>query len=52
MTKKKSVHRDAGTGKFVTKRYADKHPKTTVKETVKTTNKLSEFFLVNSIYKQ
>jgi len=32
---KKSVHRDAGTGKFVKKAYADKHPKTTVKETVK-----------------
>jgi hypothetical protein len=32
---KKTAHRDAGTGKFVTKSYADKHPKTTVKETVK-----------------
>lgn len=28
-------HRDAGTGKYVTKKYADKHPKTTVKETDK-----------------
>lgn len=25
-------HRDAGTGQFVTKRYADSHPKTTVTE--------------------
>jgi hypothetical protein len=29
------VHRDAESGQFVTKQYADKHPKTTVKETVK-----------------
>jgi hypothetical protein len=35
MTKKMATYRDAGTGKFVTKSYADKHPKTTVKETVK-----------------
>lgn len=28
-------HRDAGTGLYVTKKYADKHPKTTVKETDK-----------------
>lgn len=35
MAKKTSIHRDAGTGQFVTKTYADKHPKTTVKETVK-----------------
>jgi hypothetical protein len=35
MAKKLTVHRDAGTGKFVKKTYADKHPKTTVKETVK-----------------
>ncbi|MEP7197887.1 MAG: hypothetical protein ABI851_15320 [Saprospiraceae bacterium] len=27
--------RDAGTGQYVTKTYADKHPKTTVKETDK-----------------
>ncbi len=26
-------HRDAETGLYVTKKYADKHPKTTVKET-------------------
>ncbi|MGZ8751610.1 MAG: hypothetical protein ACXW1S_01390 [Acidimicrobiia bacterium] len=26
-------HRDAGTGKFVTKKYADSHKKTTVSET-------------------
>jgi hypothetical protein len=25
-------HRDAGTGEWVTKQYADKHPKTTVSE--------------------
>lgn len=30
-----TTYRDAGTGKFVTKRYADKHPKTTGRETVK-----------------
>ena len=30
-----TVHRDAGSGQFVKKEYADKHPKTTVKETVK-----------------
>lgn len=35
MVKKVAAYRDAGTGKFVTKSYADKHPKTTVKETVK-----------------
>ncbi len=41
-TKKKSsnqsktiVHRSASSGQFVTKKYADKHPKTTVKETIK-----------------
>jgi hypothetical protein len=26
-------HRDAGTGHYVTEKYADKNPKTTVKET-------------------
>ncbi|AWN73828.1 hypothetical protein LEAN103870_19715 [Legionella anisa] len=26
-------YRDAGTGKYVKKEYADKHPKTTVSET-------------------
>lgn len=37
MTKKKTVtrHRDAGTGEYVTKKYADTHKKTTVKETRK-----------------
>lgn len=35
MAKKTTVHRDAGSGQFVPKKYADKHPKTTVKETVK-----------------
>lgn len=35
MAKKSTVHRSADTGQFVTKQYADKHPKTTVKETVK-----------------
>jgi hypothetical protein len=29
------VNRDAGTGQFVTEKYADKHPRTTVTETVK-----------------
>lgn len=28
-------YRDAGSGQYVPKPYADKHPKTTVKETVK-----------------
>ncbi|MCD6017666.1 MAG: hypothetical protein K0S53_787 [Bacteroidetes bacterium] len=28
-------HRDAETGQYVTKKYADSHPKTTVKETDK-----------------
>jgi hypothetical protein len=28
-------YRDAGTGEYVPKKYADSHPKTTVKETVK-----------------
>jgi len=31
---KQTVHRSAQTGKFVTKEYAGKHPKTTVKESV------------------
>lgn len=34
-TKKVERHRDAGSGEYVTKKYADKHPKTTVKETDK-----------------
>ena len=32
--KKGTVHRSAKSGKFVTKRYADRNPNTTVKETV------------------
>ena len=28
-------YRDAGTGEYVTKKYSDNHPKTTVKETSK-----------------
>ena len=34
MSKKRKVHRNAGTGRFVTEDYAKKHPKTTVSETV------------------
>ena len=34
-TKTTKVYRDAESGEFVTKQYAEKHPKTTVKETVK-----------------
>jgi len=33
------VHRDAGTGKFVTPGYAKKHPKTTVSDRVKNPKK-------------
>lgn len=33
--KKQVDHRDAGSGRFVTKKYADKHKPTTVKETRK-----------------
>jgi hypothetical protein len=33
--KKIKVDRDSGTGKFVTKKYADTHKKTTETETVK-----------------
>jgi hypothetical protein len=32
---KSTDHRDAGTGRFVTEKYADNHKKTTVKETRK-----------------
>lgn len=32
--KKQVVYRDAVTGKFVTKEYAEANPKTTVKETI------------------
>jgi len=37
MTKKKTQtrYRDAETGEYVTKKYAEKNPKTTVKETDK-----------------
>jgi len=35
MSKNTTRHRDAGNGQYVTKKYADKHPKTTVKETDK-----------------
>ena len=38
----KTIHRSAKTGKFVTKKYADKHKSTTVKETVKPTRKPSK----------
>lgn len=34
-TTKRTIYRDAGDGKIVTKEYAEKHPKTTVKETIK-----------------
>lgn len=30
--KTKTAHRSAKTGKFVTKKYADRHPNTTIKE--------------------
>ncbi len=33
-TSKHVVHRDSGTGQFVTEKYADKHPKTTEREVV------------------
>lgn len=32
MAAEKRVHRDAGTGRYVTEKYADKHPKATVSE--------------------
>ena len=36
MANKKTItHRSAKTGQYVTKKYADKHPSTTVKETRK-----------------
>lgn len=34
-TETKTNYRDAGSGEFVTKKYAENHPKTTVKETDK-----------------
>ncbi len=33
---RKTVHRDAEDGRFVTKKYADNHPRTTEKERVRT----------------
>lgn len=33
---KKTVYRDSDTGQFTTERYAERHPKTTEKEKVKT----------------
>jgi hypothetical protein len=36
MVKKAVAHRSAETGQFVTKKFADNNPKTTVKETIKT----------------
>lgn len=36
MSNKTTAHRSAETGQFVTKKFADKNPKTTVKETIKT----------------
>ena len=32
---KVQVSRDAGTGQFVPKKYADSHPKTTISQTIK-----------------
>ncbi len=34
----RTIYRDASTGRIVTKEYAEKNPKTTVKETVKVEN--------------
>ncbi|MDT0631322.1 hypothetical protein [Rubrivirga litoralis] len=39
MAKTRKVHRDAGTGRFVTKRKVQRSPKTTVTETVKVTKR-------------
>lgn len=38
-TGSRKVSRSAKTGRFVPKKYADKHPSTTVTETVKTSKK-------------
>jgi hypothetical protein len=35
----RKLNRDAGTGRFVTEEYVEKHPKTTVTETRKITTK-------------
>ncbi len=37
--KTRKIYRDARTGKYVTKRYAEMHPGTTVRETVKVPRK-------------
>ncbi len=37
--KKATTHRSAKTGQYVTKKYADSHKSTTVKETTKVTTK-------------
>lgn len=39
MPKTQTRHRSAKTGRYVTERYAKKHPATTVKETDKVTRK-------------
>ncbi len=39
MARSKKVVRDAGTGRFVPKKEAERRPKTTVTETVKTPKK-------------
>lgn len=39
MAKTRKVHRDAGTGRFTTKRKVQRSPKTTVTETVKVTKR-------------
>ncbi|HET8885624.1 MAG TPA: hypothetical protein VFM70_04635 [Salinimicrobium sp.] len=39
MAKKITRYRDAETGEYVKKDYAEKHPKTTVKETDRTAKK-------------
>jgi hypothetical protein len=38
-SKSRSIYRSAKTGKFVTKKFAQKHKATTVKETVKKSQK-------------
>ena len=42
MGKVTKQYRDAGTGQYVKKSYADSHPKTTVSETVKVQKKNSD----------
>ena len=43
-TIKTSVYRSAKTGKFVTKKYTEKHKDTTVKETVRKTVQVKFYF--------